>query len=68
MENYSNKNNVIIYKNIRVSILTERLVRVEYSKEGKFEDRYTQIAVNRAFDDVKYTSAVKNGYLEINTS
>ncbi len=68
MTNYSKNKNVIIYKHIRVTVLTERLVRVEYSEDDKFEDRFTQIAVNRDFDVIEYTSSVKDGFLEINTA
>ena len=38
----------------RISVLTEALVRLEYSQEGKFEDRATQMVVNRDFPEVSY--------------
>lgn len=34
----------------RFTILTSRLIRVEYSENGCFEDRATQTVVNRSFD------------------
>ena len=33
----------------RISVLTERLIRLEYQKDGIFEDRATQRVVNRQF-------------------
>ena len=31
----------------RISVLTDKLVRLEYSKTGSFEDRITQLIYNR---------------------
>ena len=36
------KDNIILGKTYRISILTDRLVRLEYSPSGVFEDRATQ--------------------------
>ncbi len=33
----------------RMTVLTERLIRLEYQQEGRFEDRPTQAVLNRAF-------------------
>ena len=38
----------------RFSLLTARLVRMEYDPDGVFEDRPTQMAVNRSFPPVEY--------------
>lgn len=35
-------------KHWRIDILTESLIRLEWSDSGKFEDRLTQMAVNHA--------------------
>jgi len=67
MEILVRNGNLILFKNIRISILTDRLVRVEYSREHKFEDRQTQKVVNRNFPLVDYSAEVKNGYLEVDT-
>ena len=32
------KENIVLGKKYRISILTDRLVRLEYNKDGKFED------------------------------
>ncbi|MGO4957447.1 TIM-barrel domain-containing protein [Luteococcus sp. Sow4_B9] len=39
---------VVTHGNARFTVLTERLVRVEYSPTGQFEDRATQTVINRA--------------------
>ena len=38
----------------RFTILTSRLVRIEYSEDGVFEDRATQTVINRAFEVPKF--------------
>lgn len=35
----------------RITILTDRLIRLEYSEEGTFEDRPSFAVINRSFDD-----------------
>ncbi len=41
---------VFIKNNIRFSVLTSRLLRVEYNKNGIFTDEPTQSVINRNFD------------------
>ncbi|MDS9287810.1 glycosyl hydrolase family 31, partial [Streptococcus pneumoniae] len=36
----------------RISVLTDKLVRLEYSQTGSFEDRTTQLIYNRDFGQV----------------
>ena len=38
----------------RFTVLTPRLIRLEYNKNGIFEDRATSLVVNRKFNDVKF--------------
>ncbi len=38
----------------RFSVLTPRLIRIEYNKNGVFEDRATALVVNRTFGDFNY--------------
>ena len=53
---------VISGKNYRISVLTEALVRFEYSENGLFEDRPTQKVLNRDFETPDYhVSRDKNG-------
>lgn len=43
------KESMIQGKNYRITVLTESLLRLEYSREGVFEDRATQTVLNRDF-------------------
>ena len=36
----------------RITVLTDRLIRLEYQKDGLFEDRLTSTVVNRVFPEV----------------
>jgi alpha-glucosidase (family GH31 glycosyl hydrolase) len=51
----------------RITILTERLARFEYNKNGVFEDRPTQFAWNRHFDVPVFSVKEDNTYLEVTT-
>ena len=62
------KENIILGKKYRISILTDRLVRLEYSKEGKFEDRLTQRVIYRNFPKVNYTVTQTETLIQIVTS
>lgn len=52
----------------RFTILTERLIRIEYSENGVFEDRATQKILNRLFPTVSFSVTEKNGTLFVETS
>lgn len=55
-------------KHWRIDILTESLIRLEWSDSGKFEDRLTQMAVNRDFGaDPEFTVTHRNGLLIVDT-
>lgn len=51
----------------RITVLTERLFRLEYSKDGVFEDRATRLAFNRAFATPSFESYREGGYLHVVT-
>lgn len=51
----------------RFTVLTSRLLRIEYSEDGYFEDRATQMAINRQFDVPEFTTSMSNGLLTITT-
>ena len=51
----------------RFSILTARLIRMEYDPDGVFEDRPTQLAVNRFFPAVEFAVHETEEHLEIIT-
>ena len=43
------ENNIISGKKYRITMLTQSLVRLEYSENVVFEDRPTQAVINRDF-------------------
>ena len=59
--------NVICKNNLRVSVITERLFRVEYSQSGQFCDSPTQSVLYRDLGEVKFKSDIKDDMLCINT-
>lgn len=54
--------------NARFTVLTDRLVRMEWSEDGQFEDNATLAIVNRNLPVPTFTSSVKGGMLQIKTS
>ena len=62
------KDNIIIGKKFRFTLLTERLVRLEYSPNGKFEDRLSMRVIYRNFPKVKYTITQTETLLQITTA
>ena len=51
----------------RFTILTERLIRLEYSETGLFEDRPTELVMSRNFPKVKFEKKEDAKYLNIKT-
>ncbi len=47
-------NNIIKFDKARFTVLTEQLIRIEYSHTGEFEDGMTQMIQNRDFPEVKF--------------
>lgn len=62
-------NNKYIIKgnNYRFSILSPRLIRIEYNKAGHFEDRATSLVVNRTFNDFNFSIQDNDLSLNITT-
>lgn len=52
----------------RITVLTSRLFRLEYSTEQQFEDRLSQIVVNRDFDEVACTFSLDGDAVRITTA
>ena len=48
------KENMFTYGSFRFTVLTERLIRIEYQKNKLFTDSATQIVFNRNFPKVKF--------------
>lgn len=58
---------VVEYGNARFTVLSDRLIRMEWSSDGAFEDRASLAIVNRNLPVPKYTSVLKGGILTIKT-
>lgn len=51
----------------RFTVLTSRMLRMEYAEDGIFEDRPTQVVWNRKFEHPKFQVLDQPGCLEIDT-
>lgn len=58
---------VIKGENYRISVLTESLVRLEYSEDGVFEDGQTQVVQNRDFGPVACEVVETEAVLDLHT-
>ena len=58
---------IISSSNYRISVLTDRLIRLEYSSDGVFEDRYTKTVINRELDDITPAVTHEGGMLVVET-
>ncbi len=58
---------IILGKKYRITILTERLIRLEYSPSFIFNDLATELVVFRNFDLPRYTKKEDDTYLEVET-
>ena len=65
----ANMNSACVLKgvNYRISILTERLVRIEYNKKGIFVDVPSQFALSRDFGIPKFDVNQDSKYMEVTT-
>ncbi len=59
---------VVQGRNYRFTVLTEQMLRMEYSADGEFEDRATQVVWNRNFALPAFTVKDQPDCLEIDTS
>src|SRR5690606_17182048 len=59
--------NIVLGDYFRFTLITNKLIRLEYSESGKFEDSPTQIVLNRDFGEVDYELIKKEDHLEIIT-
>ena len=51
----------------RVTVLTDRLLRLEYAPEGRFCDTATQVVINRRFDVPAFKHSERDGWLTVET-
>ena len=63
----TNESNIVKGNKYRISVLTERLVRIEYNEKGIFEDKPTQFALNRDFQKTDYSIKQDDKFIEITT-
>ena len=63
----ANEKSIIQGEKYRITILTDRLVRLEYSEEGIFEDRPTKLVWNRNFEVPEFQVKEDEKYFEIAT-
>lgn len=63
----ANEENVIKGNNYRITILTNRLIRIEYSNTNNFIDSPTQMVWFRDFSKVEYTYEKVDDKIHINT-
>ena len=61
----SNSENIIKGDKYRITVLTERLIRLEYNNSGVFEDRPSEFALMRNFKRPNITVKEDKKYLEI---
>ena len=62
------KESVFSGKNYRISVLTERLVRLEYSPDGYFLNEKTELAIDRDFPAVEFNVQQDSQFIQITTS
>ena len=61
------ENSTVSGKTCRVTVLSSRLLRVEFAPDGHFEDRASQMAFFRDFADAAFTGKMENGVLTVQT-
>ena len=63
----SDSKSIVQGKNYRISVLSERLVRLEYSPNGEFVSNPTQLVRKRDFGSVNFSVVQDNNTLKITT-
>lgn len=61
------RENQIIGSSYRITMITPRMVRLEYQKDGIFQDELTQVVRNRTFSNCEFRLIEKEEQLEIIT-
>lgn len=57
----------VISNNCRFTVLTPRMIRMEWSEDGVFEDQASLVFVNRNVSIPEFTETILDGWLEIKT-
>ncbi len=63
----TNEKSIIQGEKYRITILTERLIRLEYNEDGIFENRPTKLVWNRNFEVPQFKIKEDEKYLEVTT-
>ncbi len=58
---------IVAGETYRFTVLTPKLIRIEYNENGIFEDRATQVAINRKFEVPEFTVVEREDFLIIRT-
>ncbi len=58
----------VVLDKVRFSVLTSRLIRMEFAEDGVFEDELSMAVSNRDFPAVKFASSAKGSSLTVSTS
>ena len=58
---------VVVEKSARFTVLTPRLIRMEWAADGHFEDHASLVFVNRRLTVPDFTTAHENGWLVLRT-
>jgi len=64
----SNKESYILGNKYRFTVLSPRLIRLEYSSDGIFEDRATSLVVNRKFPKTEFFVTESDTLIQVSTS
>ncbi|MBK5200630.1 MAG: DUF5110 domain-containing protein [Spirochaetaceae bacterium] len=68
MPEYKVNGNIVNFKNVRLSIITDRLIRFEYSKDKKFVDDQSLMVVNRNYHECEFNVEVRDKFIYISTA
>jgi alpha-glucosidase (family GH31 glycosyl hydrolase) len=63
----ANPSAVVRSLDVRFTVLTPMLIRMEWEEAGRFEDRASLLYINRALPVPQYSKSEKDGYLVIQT-
>jgi alpha-glucosidase (family GH31 glycosyl hydrolase) len=59
--------NVVTDRDVRLTVLTPQLIRLEWAADGRFEDRPSLVFLNRRTPPVAFTKRTERGWLVIAT-
>lgn len=65
---FMDPNSIFQGNKYRITILTERLIRLEYNVDGVFKDTPTELIWNRMFETPKFETKEDQNFLEVTTS